>query len=112
MPIDITLMARTVPDLQCLIDKCHAYAQRWLFTYGAKKSACLIAGPHRFSRSPEWHLGTHRIDIVDEINVLGVTFTSDCSSSRHVATRVKNCNRSFYGLGRAGIFSALGRTPP
>ena len=42
---------------------------------------------------------------MDEINVLGMTFTSDSSSSRHVATRVKNCNRSFYGLGRAGILS-------
>jgi hypothetical protein len=102
---DITLLASTVPDLQRLIDLCHNYALRWLFSYGAKKSACLIAGPHRFTRVPEWHLGSHRITVVDEMSILGVSFTSNWSSSLHVATRSIKCNRAFYGLSRAGILS-------
>ena len=41
---DISLMSATVTGLQQLIDVCFEYAQEWRFTFGLKKSQCMISG--------------------------------------------------------------------
>lgn len=102
---DITLLSSTATGLQHLIDACHAYSTRWMYTYGIKKSMCMIAGHHRFLSLPTWTLGNAAITSVDQVEVLGVTLTSDGFSRGHVEKRRKKAVRAFYGLSHAGMLN-------
>jgi exonuclease III len=103
---DVTLMASTMPALQRLIDICFRYAQEWRFAYGVKKSACMVAGRYPYARPPEWKLGNSPIQVVEELEILGVTLCSNGNADRHAANRMQRCHKAFYGLGHAGIMSA------
>ena len=100
---DVTLLCSTVPGLQRLIDICSAYANEWRFTFGIAKTKCMISGKHGFSDDPKWHLNGLEIENVTEMDILGVTFCSNTSSSIHASKRVDKCKRSFYSLSDAGM---------
>jgi len=100
---DVTLFCSTVPGLQRLIDVCSAYAGEWRFSFGIAKTKCMISGQHNFHNDPKWYLNGVMIDNVDEMDILGVTFSSSCSSASHVTKRADKCKRSFYSLRDAGM---------
>ena len=102
---DVTLIASSVPDLQSLIDACACYARTWCFKYGIKKSKCMVAGSHSFQQEPIWTLEKVPIDRVEEMEILGVTFSSHRSSSAHIAKRKGRCSKAFYSLSQAGMLN-------
>ena len=69
---DVNLLASDVKGLQHLIDICVAYADLYRFKFGHKKSKCIIFGKNILSHRPSWKLGQHNMDIVDEVDILGV----------------------------------------
>ena len=100
---DINLFSLTVPDLQCLIDMCWEYSRRWRFSFGIKKSRCMISGGNNFLReTPSWYLKDVRIDIVNQVQILGTAFSSPMSSVSHVNQRAQACRRAMYSLSEVG----------
>ena len=67
---DITLFNPTVTGLQKLIDVCNSYSKKWRFTFGIKKSKCMISNRTPFACQPKWLLGNQPIQIVDNLNIL------------------------------------------
>jgi hypothetical protein len=53
---DITLVAAPPIDLQALINICTDYADAWRFSYGLKKTACMVIGRCPRQRPPTWFL--------------------------------------------------------
>ena len=102
---DISLYSPTVPGpvpgLQCLIDICAAYAGKWRFNFGIKKSQCMCAGynPDCFVTSPNDVV----MDTVTKLDIFGVTFNNNCKTYEHVQNRVQKCRRAFCSLNNVGI---------
>ena len=49
---------------------------RWPPVKGIKKSNWLVAS-NNLLKSPVWYLGNQRLNIVDSLDILGVTFSPD-----------------------------------
>lgn len=97
---DITVMSTSVPGLQTLVNMCSAYADKWNFKFGLKKTKCMVTAPARFSREPTVTLKGQPIEVVDSLEVLGVQFGS---SDAHVSNRAAKCRRAFHGLRSLGL---------
>ena len=102
---DITLFSYTIPGLQSLIDLCYSYSRTWRFKFGIAKSKCMLSGykPNCFSTPPEWFMGDQAMELVDNLDVLGVNFTSNMKYDIHINTRVQKCKRSMYALSNSGM---------
>ena len=100
---DVTLFSATIPGLQNMIDICVEYAQQWRMRFGIKKSQCMVVGDERFSQTPQWLLGDERMDTVNNLDILGVSFNSSGDETSHVDRRMKKCSCAFYSLGCAGL---------
>ena len=100
---DVSLFAANVPGLQALINLCNDYANRWRFVFGFAKTTCIIFGDHKFSSIPVWTLGDNAVECVNSVNILGVHFRNDLSSSAHVQTRISAARRKAFSLLKAGL---------
>jgi exonuclease III len=99
---DISLVAAQPQDLQELISICADYASHWRFSFGIKKSRCMIAGKCPLMSGPSWTLHDKNLDVVDELSILGVTFTPSLNEATHYDKRAQACRRSMFGLSQAG----------
>jgi len=100
---DVTLMATTIPSLQKLISHCSDYSKKWRFSFGIKKSKCMVSGKNMFEKSPCWYLNNNALDIVNSVDILGVRFFDNCNYQDHVSTRVSASRRCIYGLQEIGM---------
>ena len=100
---DITLFATNVKGVQCLIDTCATYSNRWRFRYGIEKSKCMVIGKSPFTCEPLWRLNNVVLRNVDSIEILGNVFNSKCNNTNHVDIRVQKCRQSFFGLSSTGM---------
>ena len=97
---DINLISATAPGLQSLIDICYNYANTWGFNFGHGKTKCMITGDRRGVSHPStldrfrWYLGNHKLDVVEELEILGVTYTSSCSYTSHANKQCAAARRS------------------
>ena len=85
---DITLVAAQPADLQDLMNLCTDYADKWRFSYGLKKTMCMVAGRCPFVPAPTWQLKGYPVEVVDAMTILGVSFpiarnTQPSASVRH-----------------------------
>ena len=99
---DIDLLSLTTCDLQNLIDICFNYAKLWRFSFGIKKTKCMVAGRNLLKSIPTWHLGQQKIDTVDSLEILGVTFSSSLSANEHIEKRIQSSRRAMYSLSGIG----------
>ena len=83
---DITIT--NAKGLQCLIDMCSMYSDRWRFTHGIEKSKCMIIGKSPFTCEPLWRLNDIILHHVEAMEILGNVF---------------NSRQSFYGLSSIGM---------
>ena len=81
---NINLLSATVGGLHSLIDICLAYSKKWRFNFGIAKSKCMISGADLFCRQPSWYLGYQRMENSTELDVLGIIFTNNGKSEKHV----------------------------
>jgi hypothetical protein len=93
---DITLVAVQPSDFQALLIICTDYADAWRFSYGLKKTACMVIGRCPLQSPPTWFLKKEPIELCDTMTVLGVSIPA--SSKKHVANRISAANRSLFGL--------------
>ena len=100
---DITVLGPTVTGLQCLINVCSHYAKTWRFSFGIKKSKCMIYGPCPFQVQPKWFMGNQPLETVNQLDILGINYASDGKSNLHVDNRIKKCRNCFYGLRESGM---------
>ena len=100
---DITLFAATVPGLQCLIDKCALYSEKYRFKFGLKKSKCMVIGKNPFVSPPRWKIGDSDIMCEDSVEILGVTIENNLNYSSHVQKRTTVCRQRLYGLTSVGM---------
>ena len=102
---DVTLLSCTVSGLQHLIDICYNYAQRWRFSFGVKKSKCMVIGKGLFKSNFQhhWKLGDVALETVSSLSILGVSYSSDIKYDTHVNDRVNACRRSMYSLQEIGM---------
>ena len=63
----------------------------------------MISGQHNLLVDPKWYLNNVMIENVDEMDILGVTFSSTGGATSHVRKRADKCKRSFYSLKDAGM---------
>jgi len=97
---DVTLVAAQPDDLQALINKCTDYADKWRFTYGLKKTTCMIIGRCPMTTLPSWELKGEPIKVAEEMTILGISLPA--SPATHVANRVSAARRSIFGFAEAG----------
>ena len=71
---DITIFSTNAKGLQCLIDMCTMYSDRWRFKYGIEKSKCMIVGKSPFTCEPVWRLNDVSLRNVETIEILGNVF--------------------------------------
>ena len=76
---------------------------RGCFNFGIAKSKCMISGANLFCRQPSWHLGSQRMDDSTELYVLGIIFTNDGKSEKHVHKRIQKCRQAFYSMSFSGM---------
>ena len=60
----------------------------------------MISGSHCFNSSPTWLLNAEKIQIVDSLEILGVTFDH---ANSHTQCRIAKCRRAFHSLRDAGM---------
>ena len=95
---DISVFSPTVSGLQDLINTCYSYAQEWRFTFGIKKSKCMIAGKNLLVSDPSWTLGDEVIVNEDCLDILGVTIDNKGTCQPHIDKRMQKCRQSYFGL--------------
>ena len=100
---DITIFSTNAKGLQCLIDMCAMYSNRWRFKYGIDKSKCMIIGKSPFTCEPVWRLNDVRLRNVETMEILGNVFNSKGNNTSHVDNRLNKCRQSFYGLNSLGM---------
>jgi hypothetical protein len=103
---DVSVFSGTAPGLQNLIDRCASYASTWRFKFGVNKTKCMITGqsiPNANPTNRSWILDGCPIETNDTLDVLGVRFSSNLSSSGHLEERMAKCRRAFYGLSGIGM---------
>ena len=59
--------------------------------------------PKCFTTPPEWFMGDQAMELVDNLDILGVNFTSNMKYDIHINTRVQKCKRSMYALSNSGM---------
>ena len=89
--------------LQNLIDMCVQYSMKWRFKFNPVKTKCFISGKHRFNNEPKWLIGENVIEVTNELDILGSTFSEDGKGRAHVERRINSCRRNYYGLGEVGM---------
>ena len=99
---DVNLWSLSSVDLQTLIDICFQYSVTWRFTFGIKKTKCMIVGKNSFHDFPIWKLGDQHIDIEDQLEILGTTFSSSMSYHSHVEKRCQASRRAMCGIASIG----------
>lgn len=101
---DISLFSAKVPGLQSLIATCNCYAKEWRLKFGIQKSQCMVCGkdPSRFSSEPVWYLGDVPMKTVNDLEILGVTFTNNNKFDKYVQQRSQKCRQSMYSLNYTG----------
>ena len=100
---DITIFSTNAKGLQCLIDMCTMYSDRWRFKYGIEKSKCMIIGKSPFTCEPVWRLNDVSLRNVETMEILGNVFNSKGNNTSHVDNRLNKCRQSFYGLNSLGM---------
>ena len=85
------------------IDVCTQYAEEWRMLFNPVTSKCMIMGRNEFVIEPSWYLKGSLVENVSEMDLLGVTFQCNGTSTAHVDNRISNCRRSFYGLSSSGM---------
>ena len=63
----------------------------------------MISGADLFCRQPSWYLGSQRMEISTELDVLGIIFTNDGKSEKHVHKRIQKCRQAFYSMSSSGM---------
>lgn len=104
---DLTLISSTTSGLQCLIDTCQAYATKWRFSFGIKKSVCMTMNSSTLQEEPKWYLGDQLLTVKQSVNILGVSFDAKNNPTEHINERISRCRRAFYGLVKSGITHTL-----
>ena len=100
---DISVFSPTVSGLQDLINICYSYAQKWRFTFGIKKSKCMIAGKNLLVSDPSWTLGDKVIVNEDYLDIMGVTIDNKGTCQPHIDKRMQKCKQSYFGLVASGL---------
>ena len=100
---DITIFSTNAKCLQCLIDMCAMYSDRWRFKYGIEKSKCMIIGKSPFACEPVWRLNDVSLRNVETMEILGNVFNSNGNNTSQVDNMLNKCRQSFYGLNSLGI---------
>ena len=100
---DVTVYSATTTGLQLLIDKCASYAKYWRFSYGLKKTKCLISGKKMFMNEPKWMLDGTCLENVQSLTILGTVYSNDGNYVQHTDSRIMACRRSIYGLQGIGM---------
>ena len=100
---DITILSTNAKGLQCQIDMCAMYSDRWRFKYGIEKSKCMIIGKSPFTCEPVWRLNDVTLRNVETMEILGNVFNSKGNNTSHVDNRLNKCRQSFYGLNSLGM---------
>jgi hypothetical protein len=59
--------------------------------------------PGRFSSEPVWYLGDVPMKTVNDLEILGVTFTYNNKFDKHVQKRSQKCRQSMYSLNGIGM---------
>ena len=99
---DVTLISATVPGLQRRSVGTQ-YADEWRMLFNPAKFKCMTMGRNEFVVEPSWYLKGSLVENVSEMDLLGVTFQCNGTSTAHVDNRISNCRRSFYGLSSRGM---------
>ena len=60
----------------------------------------MISGSRCFNDSPTWFLGNERVQVVDSLEILGITFDD---ANNHIHNRISKCRRAFDSLRDAGM---------
>ena len=63
----------------------------------------MIFGADLFCRQPSWYLGSQRMEISTKLDVLGIIFTNDGKSGKHVHKRIQKCRQTFYSMSSSGM---------
>ena len=100
---DATIFSSTIPGLQQLMDISSSYANRWRFKFSSKKTKCIIFGKQITTASPSWSLYGLPVATVEEVDVLGITFSSDNKHTAHIEKRISSCRKSIFGLSSVGM---------
>ena len=64
----------------------------------------MTVGKNYSDIKPTWHINNDiTLETVDSLNILGITFNTDGTSSNHTSNRISKCRQSFYGLRVVGM---------
>ena len=100
---DITMFSTNAKGLQCIINMCTMYSDRWRFKYGIEKSKCMIIGKSPFTCKRVWRLNDVSLRNVETMEILGNAFNSKGNNTSHVDNKLNKCRQSFYGLNSLGM---------
>jgi hypothetical protein len=100
---DVTIFSSTIPGLQQLMNISSSYASRWRFKFSTKKTKCIVMGTQLTREPPVFWLNDHPINVSNEVDILGVTFSSNNKNDLHMDKRMSACRRAIYGLSSVGM---------
>ena len=71
--------------------------------FNITKSKCIVSGPRLLKEDVVFHLNGCPLDTVDQVEILGCCFTSNCNASAHVDKRIQKGRQSFFNLIDTGM---------
>ena len=63
----------------------------------------MVMGKHRFNKDPAWSLNGSTVENVNQMEILGCTFSNSCESDKHTEKRLQKCRQSFFSLADIGM---------
>ena len=104
---DLSLVAATPCDLQCMLDIVYDYSNKWRYQFNTTKSVVMVFGESQKSRlqartTRHWYLGDHQLREVDEYHHLGILKTVSISTIARTNERVSSARSAFYALQSVG----------
>ena len=104
---DLALIAESPQELQAMLNIVHSYAGKWRYNLNACKSFIMVFGESPRSRTQarslrEWHLGSEKVQEVDEVHHLGILRSVSFSTLSRTTERSTAGRSAFFALNAVG----------
>ena len=86
-----------------LVDNGIVEVQKWRMRFNPLKTNIICIGKQAHAKPPVWKIGDAEVGLTEDALVLGVTFTSELSSDKHIRNRVRKCQQSMFGMASIGL---------
>ena len=105
---DMALIALTICGLQCMMDICNTYSQKWRYSYNSTKSKITVHGEKEAVKKKrqltcKWYLGSEQVLEFDDVTHVGIIISKNMCNSKGIKEACSKGRGCFMGLAGSGV---------